>query len=95
VKSHKIGENLCSDVRTSCPQDPNGYPETNGYPTCASFTAGPDQLTLAQLGSNNVVAIDMDVLKNNRANLCGKAITVTANGQTVCHTCKHGHIPPC
>lgn len=71
------------DVKTSCPQDPNGYPENDGYPTCASFTKGPDQLTLRQLGSNNVVAIDRDFLKTRRDSLCGKAITVMVNGQKV------------
>ena len=36
------------DMRTPCPQNPGGYAETDGYPTCASFTPGPYQQTLRQ-----------------------------------------------
>jgi hypothetical protein len=71
------------DLRSPCPQDPNGYPENNGYPTCTSFTAGANQQTLAQLGTNNVVAIDANLLSGNRAKYCGKKVIVTYNGQQV------------
>lgn len=71
------------DVRTQCPQNPNGYPETDGYATCESFSPGPNQKTLRQGNSDNVVAIDMNVLKVNRAGLCGKKIIVTHNGAPV------------
>ena len=71
------------DVKTHCPQDPGGYPETDGYPACASYTPGPDQQTLRQINSNNVVAIDMNFLGADRAALCGKEVTVTYNGEKV------------
>jgi hypothetical protein len=38
---------------------------------------------LAQEGSNNVVAIDMNVLAGNRARLCGKKVLVFKNGNQV------------
>ena len=71
------------DVKTTCPQHPGGYPETDGYPACASFTPGPDQQTLRQVNSNNVIAMDMNILAADRAGLCGKEVTVTHNGKVV------------
>jgi hypothetical protein len=41
------------DVRTTCPQDTK-YPETDGYPACASWDQGPNQQTLRQINSNNM-----------------------------------------
>lgn len=73
-------------MRTSCPQDPNGYPENDGVPTCASFAPGPNQQTLRQVGSNNVIAIDNQLLatQEGRAKYCGKKVVVTrADGSVV------------
>jgi hypothetical protein len=71
------------DLRTRCPQDASGYAENNGYPACTSWAPGPNQRTLAQEGSNNVVAIDMNHLAANRASLCGKKVLVYKNGVQV------------
>jgi hypothetical protein len=71
------------DVRTQCPQDTNGYPETDGYAACESYAPGPNQQTLRQGNTDNVVAIDMNLLKANRAQLCGKQIIVSYNGAPV------------
>lgn len=70
------------DVKTKCPLDPN-YPETDGIPLCASNTAGPNQQTLRQVGSNNVIAIDANVISPNRAGFCGKKILVFKDGKPV------------
>lgn len=71
------------DLHTSCPQDPHGYPGTNnGYPLCTSHS--PDNYkTLRQYGSNNVIAIDAEVLGEARAALCGKKAIVRVNGRRV------------
>ena len=71
------------DVRTSCPQDTSGYPENNGYPSCTSWTPGANQLTIAQVNSNNIIAIDNSVLSSNRAKYCGKKVVVTYNGRQI------------
>ncbi|EFJ41579.1 chitinase, lysozyme [Volvox carteri f. nagariensis] len=72
------------DLRTTCPQNPGGFPENNGYPYCASYDpSAPTYKTLAQLGSNNVIAIDRNVLSANRAGLCGKKILVFKDGVPV------------
>lgn len=71
------------DIRTPCPQDASGYPETNGYSTCTSFDLSKVQ-TLAQTGSNNVVAIDRTLLQGaGRAIYCGKKVLVYKNGEQV------------
>lgn len=59
------------------------YAENNGYPSCTSFAPGPNQQTLAQVNSNNVVAIDRNVLGANRAGLCGKKVLVYKDGRQV------------
>lgn len=59
------------------------FPENDGYPSCASFAPGPNQLTLRQLNSNNVIAIDNNLLGSNRAKYCGKKVIVTYNGQQI------------
>ena len=71
------------DINTPCPQD-GSYPETNGVPACASYDLSQAQ-TLAQLGSNNVVAIDRTLLPQGpgRAKLCGKKVLVYKDGQRV------------
>ncbi|GFR40019.1 hypothetical protein Agub_g554 [Astrephomene gubernaculifera] len=71
------------DIKTTCPSEPRGYPETDGYPSCASWTPGPNQQTLRQVNTNNVVAIDNNVLSANRAKLCGKKVLVYRNGVQV------------
>lgn len=71
------------DLRTTCPQDTAGYAENNGYPRCTSDTPGPFQQTIAQVGSNNIIAIDNNVLSGNRARLCGKKVLVYKNGVQV------------
>jgi hypothetical protein len=70
-------------TNTVCPSEPNGYPELDGYPACASFTPGPYQQTLRQIGTNNIVAIDNNVLSSDRAKYCGKRINIFHNGQPV------------
>nr|AAC13727.1 chitinase [Volvox carteri f. nagariensis] len=72
------------DLRTTCPQNPGGFPENNGYPYCASYNpSAPTYKTLAQLNTNNVIAIDRNVLSANRARLCGKKVLVFKNGVPV------------
>ena len=71
------------DVKTMCPQDPNGYPENKGIPKCASNTPGPNQKSLKEVNSNNVVAMDNTVLSKDRAKYCGKEITIMHNGAKV------------
>ena len=66
-----------------CPSEPNGYPELDGYPSCASFTPGPNQQTLRQVNSNNIVAIDAGLLSGDRARYCGKQVNIFKNGQQV------------
>ncbi|GIL78135.1 hypothetical protein Vretifemale_7564 [Volvox reticuliferus] len=71
------------DLRKTCPGIPY-FPENNGYPYCASFNpSGATYKTLAQLGTNNVIAIDINVLTANRARLCGKKVLVYKNGNPV------------
>ena len=57
---------------------------STGYPSCASYTAGPNQLTMTQLNSSNVIAIGQ-LFNNaaNRATYCGKQVIVTVNGAPV------------
>lgn len=62
------------DLKTTCPQD-RPYAENNGFPACTSNNPAFWQ-TLAQLGSNNVIAIDNNVLQSNRARYCGKLVRV-------------------
>lgn len=66
-----------------CPGEPNGYPELDGYPTCISFTPGTNQKTLRQINSNNIVAIDSNILSNNRGRYCGKQVNIYKNGVKV------------
>jgi hypothetical protein len=58
------------------------YAENNGYPACASYNPAYWK-TLQQYGTNNIVAIDNNVLQANRAGLCGKQIHVYKNGKEV------------
>ena len=58
-------------------------PETDRYPECASFTAGPNQKTLRQTGTNNAIAINSNLVGSNRAKYCGKKIQVYHNGKRV------------
>eukprot|EP00953_Heterococcus_sp_UTEX-ZZ885_P034261 17761-Heterococcus_DN1.PRE.1 len=62
-----------------CAGEPNGYPELGGYPSCASFTPGPDQQTLGQLNTNNIVAIDSGLLSSDHTKFCGKQINIYYN----------------
>ncbi|NDD83761.1 hypothetical protein EBZ38_05680 [bacterium] len=64
------------DIKTQCPSEPNGYPETNGYPFCADAVT---PLKLIQLGTNNVVAIARSLF-NTGKNYCGKKVIVYYNG---------------
>jgi hypothetical protein len=68
------------DVRTTAC---GSFPESNGYPLCTSNTPGPNQQTLAQLNSNNVVAINANLIGADRAKFCGKRIRVFKNGVEV------------
>ena len=56
-----------------------------GYPSCASYTPGPNQLDMVQLNSSNIIAIGQ--LFNggaaNRQLYCGKQVVVSYNGQVV------------
>lgn len=70
-------------TNTNCPSEPNGYAETDGYPSCASYAPGPDQQTIRQIGSNNIVAIDSNLLGGDRAKYCGKEIQIFHNGSPV------------
>lgn len=71
------------DLRKTCPGIPY-FPENNGYPYCASYNpSGATYKTLAQLGTNNVIAIDINVLSANRARLCGKKVLVYKDGKPV------------
>ncbi|CAD6573642.1 MAG: hypothetical protein CYPHOPRED_005185 [Cyphobasidiales sp. Tagirdzhanova-0007] len=56
------------------------YPETNGYAMCEPSSG---YKTLAARGSNKVVAIPSGILTGNEAKYCGKAVSVTWNGNTV------------
>ena len=67
------------DVRDACGKQQ----ETDGYPECASFTAGPDQQTLRQTGSNNAIAINSDLVGGDRTKYCGKKIHVYHYGNEV------------
>jgi hypothetical protein len=58
------------------------YAENNGYPTCTSFDPARYR-TLAQYGTNNIVAIDASVLAADRARYCGKEIVIYRNGVRV------------
>ena len=60
------------------------YPENHGYPECTSHN--PDYWkTLAQYGTNNIVAIDNTKLNTpeQRAALCGKKIRIFYQGKEV------------
>ena len=71
------------DVHSNyCPQDSNGYAENNGYGYCEPWQHSGAK-TLAQEGTNNIVAIDANLLSANRAGLCGKVVKVFANGKQV------------
>jgi hypothetical protein len=58
------------------------FAETNGYPKCTSNTS---YKTLAQYGTNNIVAIDNNLLNapGGRERYCGKQIRVYRNGAEV------------
>lgn len=74
------------DVHTSCPQDGGGYAENQGYPACTSYTPGPNQQTMQQIGSNNIVAIGQlayNAPESVRQQFCGKKVSVFYNGQQV------------
>jgi hypothetical protein len=60
------------------------YAENNGYPTCTSYNPAFYK-TLQQYGSNNIVAIDSNLLSapGGRAKYCGKEIIVYKNGQRI------------
>lgn len=73
---------------SECPGGNSVQNVANGFPSCASYAPGPDQLTLQQLGSNNVIAIGELFKKSedapdHRAQYCGKQVIVTANGKKV------------
>lgn len=71
------------DLHTWCSGLPPP-PENDGYPYCASFDpAQPTYKTLRQLGTNNVIAIDRNIITSNRAMLCGKKIQVFKDGAPV------------
>lgn len=56
------------------------YAETGGYAMCEPNSG---YKTLAERGSNRVVAIPSNMLQGNQAKYCGKEISVTYNGNTV------------
>ena len=57
-----------------------------GYPSCASYIPGPNQLTMTQLNSSNVIAIGQLASTPSQATrmaYCGKQVIVTVNGVQV------------
>ncbi|GIL53646.1 hypothetical protein Vafri_9269, partial [Volvox africanus] len=70
------------DVKTTCPQDPDGYKATDKYPAC-SASKGANRKTLRQLGTNNAIAIDVALIGKDKDLYCGKKVLVYYNGQKV------------
>ncbi|KAI8474593.1 MAG: hypothetical protein J3K34DRAFT_492907 [Monoraphidium minutum] len=73
-------------LTATCPQHPDGFAENDGYPKCASNAPGPSQQTLRQIGSDNLVAVDVGLLASEagRAKYCGKKVVITrADGSRV------------
>lgn len=68
----------------SCPWEGGPYAENKGYPTCTSFDPKYWK-TLEQYGTNNIVAIDRNLLATaeGRKRYCGKEIKVYKDGRAV------------
>ncbi|KAJ3069543.1 hypothetical protein HDU98_007383, partial [Podochytrium sp. JEL0797] len=62
-----------------CPGAPL-YPENQGYTSCEPSTG---YQTLASRNTNFIVALAVDQMNGNKANLCGKRVVVKHNGQVV------------
>lgn len=74
------------DVKLSeCPGGSSVQDVAAGIPTCASYTPGPDQVSLQQLGSNNVIAIGQlfQASDDARSQFCGKQVLVTVDGNQI------------
>lgn len=74
------------DMVRSCPNLGPGNAEfsdmNQGYTICESYTPGPNQRTLAQRNTNNIIAIGQLFGANpaTRALYCGKQIKIFRNG---------------
>ncbi|GAX72934.1 hypothetical protein CEUSTIGMA_g389.t1 [Chlamydomonas eustigma] len=57
----------------------------SAYPSCASYTAGPNQLTMTQLNTSNIVAIGQlyNPTQIARQTYCGKQVIISYNGNKV------------
>lgn len=58
----------------------SSFPETNGFTMCEPWT-GPK--TIAQRGSNRIVALPVSMMAANLKNYCGKEVIAHYNGKTV------------
>lgn len=58
----------------------SSFPETQGYAMCEPWT-GPK--TLAQRGTNRIVALPVSMMSGNLDKYCGKEVTATYNGKTI------------
>ncbi|KAI9349510.1 hypothetical protein BDR26DRAFT_915248 [Obelidium mucronatum] len=61
----------------TCPHE-QSYPENNGYTSCEP--SAPPYMTLGQHQDNFIVALALDQMNANKANLCGKRVIVKYNG---------------
>ncbi|KAJ3006545.1 UNVERIFIED_CONTAM: hypothetical protein HDU68_004012, partial [Siphonaria sp. JEL0065] len=64
----------------TCPHEA-AYPENGGYTSCEP--SAPPYLTIGQRQDNFIVALALDQMNTNKANLCGKRVNVKYNGVPV------------
>lgn len=73
----------------------SSFPETQGYAMCEPWT---NPKTLAQRGTNRIVALPVSMMTGNLDKYCGKEVSATYNGRTIdgliawdgCAACDNG-----